>query len=232
MPQARRRLSLTPDLVARVERTEPDPGPDPGTEEHTADDLRALADAVLARHPGGPLRIFAYGSLIWAPEFEVRQATRGRVHGWHRSFCLRLTRWRGTRELPALMMALDRGGSCAGVVYEVDTGDLHGQIVRLLERELDGKPATNVPRWLGVGTAQGPVTALAFVVDPAGPAYAGRLPLDEVARITARAAGHWGSAAIYLQRTVAHLEENGIHDRNLWRLQKLVAERIRDDIGT
>lgn len=27
--------------------------------------------------------------------------------------------------------------------------------------------------------------------------------------------------------TVSHLEERGIHDRNLWRLQKLVAERIQ-----
>lgn len=229
MPSTPRHLSLTAELVALVERTEPDPGPEPGTDEHTDEDLAALAHDVLARHPGGPLRVFAYGSLIWAPEFEVRQASRGRVQGWHRSFCLKLTRWRGTRELPALMMALDRGGSCAGVVYEVETDDTHAQVVRLLERELDGKPATNVPRWLTAETPEGPVAALAFVIDPAGPAYAGRLPLDEVARITARAAGHWGSAAIYLQRTVAHLEENGIRDRNLWRLQRMVADQIRSD---
>jgi cation transport protein ChaC len=226
-----RRLSLTPELVARVERTEPDPGPEPGTEEHSPDELRALAEEVLAAQPGGPLRVFAYGSLIWAPEFEVRQSARARVRGWHRSFCLRLTRWRGTRELPALMMALDRGGSCAGVLYEIDTDDPLAQVVRLLEREIDGKPATNVPRWLKAETGEGPIAALAFVADPAGPAYAGRLPLDDVARITARAAGHWGSAAIYLQRTVAHLEENGIHDRTLWRLQRMVADDIAATLG-
>jgi cation transport protein ChaC len=39
-------------------------------------------------------------------------------------------------------------------------------------------------------------------------------------------AGHVGSCAEYLRETVARLEELGIRDRNLWRLQALVAERI------
>ncbi|TIR43971.1 MAG: gamma-glutamylcyclotransferase, partial [Mesorhizobium sp.] len=38
--------------------------------------------------------------------------------------------------------------------------------------------------------------------------------------------GHWGSGADYLYNTVKNLEQRGIHDRHLWRLQKLVAERI------
>ena len=41
--------------------------------------------------------------------------------------------------------------------------------------------------------------------------------------------GHGGSCAEYLYNTVMHLEERGIHDRNLWRLQQLVAERIAAD---
>ncbi len=49
---------------------------------------------------------------------------------------------------------------------------------------------------------------------------------EEVADVVARAAGHWGSCAEYLHNTVSHLEALGIHDRNLWRLQALVAERI------
>ncbi|WP_280812070.1 hypothetical protein [Mesorhizobium sp. L48C026A00] len=32
--------------------------------------------------------------------------------------------------------------------------------------------------------------------------------------------------ADYLHSTVSHLEGMGIHDRQLWRLQELVAERI------
>ncbi len=40
------------------------------------------------------------------------------------------------------------------------------------------------------------------------------------------ACGHAGSCAEYLYDTVSHLETLGIRDRNLWRLQLLVAEEI------
>ena len=57
--------------------------------------------------------------------------------------------------------------------------------------------------------------------------YAGKLPAEQVARILARAAGHWGSGASYLFQTIVKLEEHGIHDTGLWQLQKLVADEIR-----
>ena len=38
--------------------------------------------------------------------------------------------------------------------------------------------------------------------------------------------GSRGSMAEYLHFTVAHLEQLGIHDHHLWRLQALVADRI------
>jgi glutathione-specific gamma-glutamylcyclotransferase len=221
-----RHMHLTEALVALVERVEPDPGPEVGSVEHTAEDFAALALEVLARRPDGPFWLFAYGSLIWKPEFDAVETMPATARGWHRAFCLKLTRWRGTREVPALMLALDRGGSCAGLAYRLTEEDLHTQVVRLLERETDGNPPTNVPRWIKIQTSQGPTQALAFVADPAGPAYAGRLPLPEVAKVVAVAAGHWGSAAQYAYRTVSKLEEHGIRDRNLWRLQRLVAEEI------
>ena len=61
--------------------------------------------------------------------------------------------------------------------------------------------------------------------------YTGRLSPEEVAHVVARACGHWGSCAEYLHNTVAHLEDHGIHDRSLWRLQALVAERIKAGSG-
>lgn len=221
-----RALSLTEELVSRVERTEPDPGPDPGTTEHTHEEFQALAVAFLAHRPPGDLWLFAYGSLIWNPEFDHQESRRALARGWHRSFCLTLTRWRGTREVPALMLALDRGGSCAGLVYRLRETAPVTQVAKLLERELDGNPPTNVPRWIRVTTPSGPVTAMAFVADPKGRAYAGRLQLEQVAHIVARAAGHWGSSAQYAWRTIAKLEEFGIRDSSLWRLQTLVAAEI------
>ncbi len=56
--------------------------------------------------------------------------------------------------------------------------------------------------------------------------YSGDLTAEQIATVLARAVGHWGSGAEYLLNTVQQLESLGIHDRNLWRLQQLVAARI------
>lgn len=227
MPHSRSPMDLTPDLVALVERRERDPGPPAGEREQTPAELAAMADAVLACKGDGPLWLFAYGSLIWKPDFVHTAAVRAVAAGWHRSFCLKLTRWRGTPEVPALMMALDRGGSCSGIAYRLPDEDHHAQVVRLLLRETDGNPPTNVARWVTVRTADGPQRALAFTASPKGRAYVGRLPYADIARTLAIAAGHWGSAAQYLYNSVSKLEESGIRDRNLWALQALVADEIR-----
>ena len=81
-------------------------------------------------------------------------------------------------------------------------------------------------RWITVETADGPLPALTFYASPTGTRTSHRLPLETVARRLALACGHAGSCAEYLYNTVAHLEAEGIRDRNLWRLQRLVAEEI------
>lgn len=221
-------MNLTAELVARVERTEPDPGPEPGTAEHTDAEFDAMVEALLSEYKPEELWVFAYGSLIWNPEFEFLESRSATANGWHRSFCLKLTRWRGTRELPALMLALDQGGTCKGLAYRLPARDHFGQLGLLMRREIDSNPPTNVPRWISVKTEGGTLRALAFIAAPDGNAYAGKLPPEKVAHVLARAAGHWGSAAQYLFRTVTMLEEHGIRDRNMWLIQSLVAQQIKE----
>jgi cation transport protein ChaC len=127
------------------------------------------------------------------------------------------------------MMSLDRGGQCQGVVFRLPGNNLEGQLQKLVRREITVKPPNNIPRWVTVETEQGPLRAIAFVMSRQSRFYTGRLPPEQVADVLAKACGHWGSCAEYLHNTVAHLEEQGIRDRNLWRLQALVAERIKPD---
>jgi cation transport protein ChaC len=222
-----RRMALTPELVGRVHRALADPGPDPGLVYHTDADYDGTVEAMLASHPPGQdVWLFAYGSLIWRPEVDHVEERRGTARGWHRSFCFRITRWRATKEQPGFMMALDRGGQCQGMLYRLPGATLEAQLGKLFRREFTVKPANNIPRWIKVETEEGPIRALAFVMNRQSPAYVGRLAPEAIADGLARACGHWGSGAEYLRNTVAHLEERGIHDRNLWRLQQLVADRI------
>lgn len=231
-----RRMALTPDLVARVHRVVADAGPQihlsATTTPMTEADYDALADSLLAdgaRHRAAGADgfwLFAYGSLIWRPACATVAQIHARAPGWHRRFCMRLTRWRGTQDRPGLMMALVRGGSCHGVVQRLGDEGLEAAVSALVRRETSVKPMTNQPRWITALADGRRVPALAFTVNPKGAFYAGRLDLATTADVLATACGHWGSCAEYLLNTVTHLEALGIHDRYLWRLQEMVAERI------
>lgn len=221
------RLRLSEDLIAKVSRTLVDEGPAPDLRYMSDEDFTDLRKTLLAGLPDGEsLWIFAYGSLLWDPCFPIAEKRIGTAHGWHRRFAMWLTRWRGTRDQPGLMLALDRGGSCRGILYRIP-GDQHdGAIESLLWREMGATPPTNVPRWLTVRSGGEDIRAIAFVADPAGPAFAVKLPDEETVPVLALAAGHLGSCADYLRNTVTNLERYAIHDRNLWRLQGKVAAFI------
>ena len=164
---------------------------------------------------------------MWRPACEIDGQETARLNGWHRKFCIRISRWRGTLDNPGLMMALDRGGSCRAVVQRLSAKVLRDRFGQLLRREMTSKEhPTNRPRWVTVETGGGPRRAIAFAVERSSPYYSGSFSPEEIAAILARAVGHWGSGAEYLMNTVQQLENLGIHDRNLWRLQELVAARI------
>jgi cation transport protein ChaC len=75
---------------------------------------------MLASRSGGQdVWIFAYGSLLWNPAVEHAEERSSVVRGWHRSFCIRMKDWRGTVDQPGLMMGLDRGGQCEGMVLRL-----------------------------------------------------------------------------------------------------------------
>jgi glutathione-specific gamma-glutamylcyclotransferase len=220
-------IALTAELVARCERHEPDPGPDPRAQYFTVAEYEAAADRLIEEAPLGPLWVFAYGSLIWKPAIATTDHRRAVAHGWHRSFCLRLTRWRGSAAQPGLMMGLKRGGRCKGIAHRIPDDDRRLLLVQLLRREIGNDKHLSGVRWINVDTDQGRIRALTFWAEPVGLESWVDLPLLEVARILARACGHGGSGAAYLFHTVSKLDELGIRDRNLWRLQRMIADEIR-----
>jgi cation transport protein ChaC len=220
-------MTLTAELVARCERHEPDPGPEPGRRYFTEAEYETAAVKFIAQAPPGPLWVFAYGSLIWKPAIDTTEHRLAVAHGWHRSFCLRLTRWRGSPAQPGLMMGLKRGGRCKGMVHRIADDDRRALLVRLLRREVGNDKHLTGVRWVNVDTDQGKIRALTFWAEPIALENWVDLPLPQVAQILARACGHIGSGAAYLFHTVSKLDELGIRDRNLWRLQQLVADEIR-----
>jgi cation transport protein ChaC len=143
------------------------------------------------------------------------------LRGYHRSFCLYSRDYRGTPERPGLVLGLDRGGACRGIAYRLPPEGLGAAIDRVWAREMAGEVYRMRP--VTVATPQGRLAAYAFVVRRDRPDYAGRLSLDEAAQIIAVATGGRGTGRDYLANTVRHLEELGIADGPLHRLESKVA---------
>jgi glutathione-specific gamma-glutamylcyclotransferase len=187
-----RRMALTPELVARVAREVVDPGPDPD-EVPFGDADYAEAARRLAEQAAGEVWLFAYGSLLWNPACAILESGPGLALGWHRAFRLKLTRWRGTKEQPGLMLVLDRGGRCKGVLQRLSGNSAEAELEKVLRREISEKPPVNRPTWIRVLTAERRmVRALAFTVSRRNPIYAGRLSDETTAGMLAKAAGASG----------------------------------------
>lgn len=216
-------MKLTRDLIGRIPPVVDDPGPTPA---YLSDEERAVSLAATLAHPRArrPVWVFAYGSLIWKPDFPFAERRIGTVRGYHRQFCLRIKRFRGSPEAPGLMLGLEPGGVCRGVVYRLAEVETAAALKKLWAREL--LTGAYVPRWVDARTDIGIERAIAFTINRAHERYTGRLSEAEVTEALAQACGHVGSCAEYLMETVAHLEELGIRDGRLWRLQHKVADLI------
>jgi len=226
--QSTRDLRLTAELISLVARKVEDGGPAPGVVVHSDADYEASLQALLAAGPwhGQGVWVFAYGSLLWNPAFEVSEQVPAVLPGWHRSFCIQLTRFRGTPEQPGLMMSLTPGGSCRGALLRIAGNAVESSLRKLWRREMTVKPPNTPPRWVTAKANGVTVRAIVFAANRRGANFVAGLTNEQVADVLCKAAGHWGSGAEYLMQTVDQLEGLGIRDANLWRLQRLVARQL------
>jgi len=178
------------------------------------DELRASREHALRRwQAGSDVWIFGYGSLIWRPEFDFEEKRTARLRGYHRSLCLWSRVNRGTPERPGLVLGLDAGGTCQGVVYRIAGIHVPHTLDALWQREMPA--AAYLPKWLSCQTPQGKVEALVFVMDRSKPAYACGLSAVQQAQIVCGASGKYGACSEYVVKTVQALRAAQIRDPNL-----------------
>ena len=205
-PPTVRRPAATPPLLTQAERD-------------------ASLDAMLVDwRCDDPVWVFAYGSLIWRPDFTSDARVRGRVHGFHRSLCLWSQVYRGTPDRPGLVLGLEPGGSVHGVAFRIPAPLVRRELQALWSREL--VTGSYVPRWLPVRLETGMrVAAIGFVMDRADPGYAGELDDATLLETVRTASGCNGSCADYVKSTVESLAAYRIHDRHLNALVQRLAGR-------
>ena len=174
--------------------------------------------------------VFGYGSLIWNPEIDYEHAMLARLHGWHRAFCVCSRHYRGTAERPGLVLGLDRGGSCTGVVYRLRDSSRADSIRQLLAREIPDidtpvyRPIIASLRYTDEHRRTRTVRALTFAADRGRNTYS-RLSDEEILERLRHCHGQRGPNREYAINTLRALEAHGVHDARLSRLvRRLLAE--------
>lgn len=167
-------------------------------------------------HTAEDLWVFAYGSLMWRPDFPFTDRVEARLVGAHRALCVYSFFHRGTPERPGLVLGLDRGGTCRGIAYRVPAKKRGDTIAYLRARE----QVTSVyrecmrPVWLKRAPEKR-VPALCYMVDRGHAQYAGRLSLEQQLHHVRQGHGHSGANRDYVVATVGALEQLGYRETDL-----------------
>lgn len=191
------------------------------------EELESTRQALLGQHiAGADLWIYGYGSLLWDPGFHFAEVRLAELQGYRRRFCYRSTLGRGSRDQPALMLALEPGsGCCTGLAFRIAREVADVESAMLWRREM--LRGGYRPALLPVGTPQGGVTALVMTANLTHADYLGELTLDDTVAMIASAAGVLGSNREYLEQLAGQLALLGIHDPYVDQL----LQRVRALVG-
>ncbi len=187
-------------------------------------DNKRSIEAAFNNLPAGDFWVFAYGSLMWRPDFAYTEKRQAKLTHYERSLCVWSWHHRGTRTDPGLVFGLDWTDRvttfCEGCVYHVEKGHRDETLQKLQTREL----ITNIYQTaiVQVQTDKGAVSALAFIVDQYHAQYAGKLELESSLGIVRNATGKSGSNLDYVISTCQYLQACGIEDEHLC----LICERL------
>jgi cation transport protein ChaC len=168
------------------------------------------------------LWVFAYGSLMWRPDFPFVERLEARLVGAHRALCVYSFVHRGTPERPGLVLGLDRGGTCRGIAYRVTAAARADTVAYLRAREQVTSVYRECLRPVRLKREDARVQALCYMVDRGHVQYAGRLSLEQQLHHVRQGHGQSGANRDYVIATVAALEQLGYRETEL----HLLADRL------
>jgi cation transport protein ChaC len=161
-----------------------------------------------------PVWLFAYGSLIWRPDFAYRERTRGYVRGWSRRFWQGSTDHRGLPGAPGRVLTVtpDATGACWGIAYRLEESTLQATLQAIDERERGGYERHTVEFHCVDGARSGNWPAAMYVAGPDNPHYLGPASLDSIADQVRRSHGPSGANREYVIELHRMLAALGIED--------------------
>ncbi len=186
--------------------------------------MAAFRAALAPCEKGTPFWIFAYGSLMWNPQFNFDAKHVAGIRGYHRAFRVWSRVNRGTPEKPGLVLTLDRGGSCRGLIYRIPADRVQEEMGRIWKREMTY--GSYVPKWLRCTVGEETISALAFTVNRNCTGYAGEISQEVMVHALSIARGQYGAAHEYLFKTMETLRQHGIRDSRVEQLASHVKAKM------
>ncbi|MGH8420157.1 MAG: gamma-glutamylcyclotransferase [Pseudomonas sp.] len=172
---------------------------------------RSMHETLAIRPNDGDIWVFGYGSLLWNPLLNFSGKQRATLHGWHRSFCMRILAGRATVETPGRMLALEPGGSTQGVAFRLTEKVARDELILLWVREMP--TGAYRPVWAPLSMDDGTeAMALVFVAEPDHPLYEQDASVESVSRHISEASGPMGSNAEYVHKLNSALCASGFVD--------------------
>jgi cation transport protein ChaC len=218
-----RRHRLCDAALADALRADPPPGLHCRSE---AELEASLVETLRGHDTALDLHVFGYGSLMWNPAMDVLGSSVALVPGWHRRFCMRMLFGRGTPEAPGAMLALDRGGTCRGVLYRIAAHKVRAELRLLWRREM--LAGSYDACWVWAWADGRWVRALTFVAIRRHERYIGGHPIAALAHLVRTGQGRFGSCRAYFDSTVQTLQRLGIRDAGIERLRRAVWDADRE----
>lgn len=147
--------------------------------------------------------VFAYGSLIWRPDFSWQERVVADLTGWSRRFWQGSHDHRGTPDSPGRVVTLvqDAPATCRGIAYRIDDERI---FAALDHREKNGYERRELSLDLVDGRR---VIATTYVADPGNFAWFGDAPSVDIAQQIAMSHGPSGANVDYLRELARALAE-------------------------
>jgi len=165
--------------------------------------------------------VFGYGSLMWLPGFEYLEEAEAELDGYHRDLCILSYVFRGTPDVPGLVMGLNKGGKCRGRAYRVAGALVEETLAYLYKREMINN--VYAPSWVDIEMGKGQSTkAYTFLAIPEHKQHVAGLSIEETCSLVLQGIGEGGSALEYLENTLLHLHALNIDDPRLETIYRAV----------
>ena len=166
--------------------------------------------------------IFAYGSLIFRPDFPWIERRRAWIRGWQRRFWQGSPDHRGVPEAPGRVVTLVPGeGFCGGCAYRIDPSGSGAILVALDAREQAGFERMNV-ELLDAPEVSAFGTAITWIAGRTNAHFLGPIPDAEIAAEIRERRGPSGPNAEYVLRLRDALRALDIVDEHVETIASLL----------